>query len=400
MRLLYFAPHVSWPLTTGARLRDYHLARQLGMHCSLSFVGLRAPSEQEPASPPADCHFERNITLARGKAYTPLKIVKGLAGPEPITLLNYFDPAAGARLGRLVDELEIDAVQLESVHLLPYLPFIRAARRRPSVLADWHNIESELMYRFAGNTHSMARRLVARRTAVLIERSENGLLASCRIHTVTSEREQVEMMRRAPGADIRVVPNGVDAGYYARTAPAAAQQTAPAVLFVGSMDYHANIDAVTWFVRKIWPELKQRHPAMRFFIVGRNPPAEVRNLACAAIEVTGTVDDVRPWYARAAAVVVPIRTGSGTRLKILEAMAAGVPVVSTRVGAEGLSVEDGVNIVLADREAEIVRGLDRVISSEPLAHQLCESGKKLVTERYDWSIPGGQLYRIHCEMLT
>ena len=105
------------------------------------------------------------------------------------------------------------------------------------------------------------------------------------------------------------------------------------------MDYHANIDAVTWFSRTAWPEIAPKHPDLHFTIVGRDPAPAVRALASDRIHVTGTVDDVRPFYASAVAAVVPIRSGSGTRLKILEAMAAGVPVISTRLGAEGIEVE-------------------------------------------------------------
>jgi glycosyltransferase involved in cell wall biosynthesis len=404
MRILYFAQQASWPLTTGARLRNYHLARQLGAHCSVTFAGLRESSEAEPPDPPANSGFERNITLTRAKAYTPWKILRGLLGPTPVTLLNYFDRDAAASLARIVEDCQIDAVQVESVHLMPYLPRILGARRRPAVLIDWHNIESELMYRYGAMATGPARMFAVKRTAFLIEKSEDRLLASCRIHTVASERERTELLRRSPGSDVRVVPNGVDVNYYSDAAMAAERPAfpgdqGPVLLFVGSMDYHANIDAVLWFARQIWPELKRRHARAHFFVVGRNPPPEVRNLAGGDITITGTVDDVRPWYAGAAAVVVPIRTGSGTRLKILEAMAAGVPVISTRLGAEGLSVLDGLDIILADGEAEMAQGIDRVLSSEPLKRQLREAARKLVADRYDWSFPGRQLYRIHCEML-
>jgi glycosyltransferase involved in cell wall biosynthesis len=399
MRILYFAPHSSWPLTTGARLRDYHLARQLGARCSLTFAGLIAPGEEQPPDPPAGSNFESNITLTRGPAYTPVKILRGLLGPVPVTLLNYFHHSAADRLAKIIDEREIDTVQMESVHLLPYLPAIRATRRNPPVLADWHNIESELMYRFAAQARNPLRRWAANRTAYLIERSEERLLASCRFHTVASERERDALRRRSPGADIRVVFNGVDVDFYSEASPIALAD-APALLFVGSMDYHANIDAVLWFVRKIWPELKRTHPRLVFFVVGRNPPSEIRELASDGITITGTVDDVRPWYRNATAAVVPLRTGSGTRLKILEAMAAGVPVISTTLGAEGLDVSHRSDILLADTRVDIVAAVNQVIASEPLQHQLRQAGRTLVTERYDWRALGTRLYEIHSEMLA
>src|SRR6202034_3746319 len=118
------------------------------------------------------------------------------------------------------------------------------------------------------------------------------------------------------------------------------------ILFVGSMDYHANIDAMTWFTRTAWPEIARARADLRLVIVGRDPAPEVRALASDRIRVTGTVEDVRPYYASALAAVVPLRSGSGTRLKIFEAMAAGVPIVSTRLGAEGIDAQNLVHFFL------------------------------------------------------
>jgi glycosyltransferase involved in cell wall biosynthesis len=148
-------------------------------------------------------------------------------------------------------------------------------------------------------------------------------------------------------------------------------------------------------VKEAWPTLKQRLPALQFTIVGRNPAPQVQALAAADIVVTGTVDDVRPFYRRALALAVPLRVGSGTRLKILEAMAAGVPVVSSRLGAEGLDVVDGENILLADAATEVVSAITRLSADCALRARLIESGRKLVTDRYDWSSLGQRLYDIH-----
>ena len=170
---------------------------------------------------------------------------------------------------------------------------------------------------------------------------------------------------------------------------------------LGSMDYHANIDAVMEFAGKTWPGIRTAHPSARFVIAGRNPPAEVRALAgLPNIEVTGTVDDIRPWYLSAFVVVVPLRTGSGTRLKILEAMAAGVPVVSTRLGAEGLEVTDGVDIVLAESPGETMEAVDALYGPPDRWRALAEAGRRLVKKRYDWGILGERLFEIHASVMN
>jgi glycosyltransferase involved in cell wall biosynthesis len=170
------------------------------------------------------------------------------------------------------------------------------------------------------------------------------------------------------------------------------------ILFVGSMDYHANIDAVIWFSRVAWPQIARRHSELQFTIVGRDPAPEVRALASDRICVTGTVDDVRPFYASAVAAIVPLRSGSGTRLKILEAMAAGVPVVSTRLGAEGIEAQDDVHLLLADVGPEFAAAVDRVVSSAETRVRLSQAARALVCRIYDWSIIGKQLHAIHADL--
>jgi glycosyltransferase involved in cell wall biosynthesis len=165
------------------------------------------------------------------------------------------------------------------------------------------------------------------------------------------------------------------------------------------MDYHANVDAVRWFVREIWPAVAQKYPDLEFIIVGRNPTFEVRQLASHRIKVTGTVEDVRPYYASALGLVAPLRVGSGTRLKILEAMSAEVPVVSTRLGAEGIDVQNDVHLLLADSEAEFSAAIDTIATSVPTRSRLTGAARDLVVSRYDWSAAANELYRIHRDCL-
>jgi glycosyltransferase involved in cell wall biosynthesis len=261
------------------------------------------------------------------------------------------------------------------------------------------------MWRYAETTGNWAKKLAAKRTARLIERAEDRLLDTCATHTVTSERERQRLLARCPCANIHVIPNGVDASYYsAKEIAEASRRTGErdskkTILFVGSMDYHANIDAVTWFSRAAWPQIARNHSEIHFTIVGRDPAPEVFALASDRIHVTGTVDDVRPFYASAVAAVVPLRSGSGTRLKILEAMAAGVPVVSTRLGAEGIVAENDVHLLLADSGPEIAAAVHRVASSAETRARLSQVARALVRSAYDWSVIGNWLYEIHADLV-
>ncbi len=286
--------------------------------------------------------------------------------------------------------MPFDAVQMESIHLVLYLETIQKLNNPPPAILDWHNIESELMRRYAEGTSNPAKKLIAKRTAQLLENLENQALRSFTAHTVVSERERDKLLARYPGAPIRVIPNGVDTAAFRgdRVSNPSGRQT---LLFVGSMDYHANSDAVLWFCRAIWPGAAAEFPQLDFKIVGRNPPDSVKALAGPRIIVTGTVDDVRPFYHEAFAVVVPLRVGGGTRLKILEAMAAAVPVVSTNLGAEGIEAQHQREILLADSPEEIIASIRALLTQTELAPRLRTAALTLVARHYDWGVLGKKL---------
>lgn len=403
MRLLYFTPQQIWPVNSGSRLRNYHLARQLAMRSSVTLVEMGSAGSRNRIQA-GDSDLTSVVTLDKGRPYTASTVLRGLAGPTPMTVLNCWSPRSASQLADVLRSNEFDTVQMEGVHLMKFLPMIQKAPGRPAVVVDWHNVESELMWRYADAAGNWAKKIAARRTAKLIEGAEDRLLDTCAMHTVTSERERQKLMARRPGANIQVIPNGVESSFYsAKNLADSRRKTSmgdpkPTILFVGHMDYHANVDAVTWFSQAAWPEISRTHPDLHFTIVGRDPSPEVRGLASNRIHVTGTVDDVRPFYASAVAAVVPLRVGSGTRLKILEAMAAGVPVVSTKLGAEGIDIEHNIHFLQADSGPDFAAAVHQIASSDETRLRLSQAARELVCKIYDWSIIGNRLFRLHEEL--
>lgn len=396
MRVLYFSPRDCWPITTGARLRDFHLARQLASKASLTYIGFTTDATKRERLEPL-CNSEV-ILVQREGGYAPLNLLRGAAGPTPISVLNYTSRAMMTELERLLGEQSFDAIQVEGVHLYAYVNRIRELAPRARLICDWHNIESELMARFADNGPSAARRLYARRTAGLLRKLENRLLGLANAHTVCSGRERDALLKRAPNARIEVVGNGVDVDYFDwRNHDPVERED---LVFVGSMDYHANIDAATYFADEIWPLVRARRPDLRFIIVGSRPTAEVLALGSRpGITVTGTVEDVRPYYRGALAVMAPVRVASGTRLKVLEAMAAGAPVISTTLGAEGLAVTHGRDILLADTPAAIADAVVTLQAESSEWRTIAANAHRLVKSRYDWGIVGETLRRLYAEQL-
>jgi glycosyltransferase involved in cell wall biosynthesis len=339
-----------------------------------------------------------NVILVRREAgYAPANLLRGMLGPTPISVLNYTSAAMVKELERLLRARDFDAVQIEGVHLFAYLNQIRTLAPRARIVCDWHNIESELLLRYAGNSPGLARRMYARRTTSLLHRLELQLLSLCSAHTVCSERERQILLEYAPGTRIEVIGNGVDVEYFIQTE---ASDTRRSLVFVGSMDYHANIDAAVYFANEVWPTVRARRPDLQFIIVGSRPTAEVLALGQQpGIRVTGTVEDIRPFYGSALAVVVPLRVGSGTRLKVLEAMAAGTPVISTTLGVEGLSVSDGAEFRLADSSSAMADAATSLQAGSAEWRKIAVNARQLVKSRYDWPIIGEKLRRLYAEQL-
>ncbi len=198
-----------------------------------------------------------------------------------------------------------------------------------------------------------------------------------------------------PVMNLAVIPNGVNTAQYG---PLPERHGSKEILFVGKMNYAPNVDGVLFFYREIFPLIRNQVPQARLLIVGAEPVPEVQSLASdPAVEVTGYVEDTVPYYQRACLSVVSLRAGSGTRLKILESMALGRPVVSTTLGCEGLAVTHRENILVADTQGDFAAQTIRLLNDERLRRRLVVNGRRLVETSYDWEIIGQQLLKVYSE---
>jgi sugar transferase (PEP-CTERM/EpsH1 system associated) len=396
LRVLQFAPRVPWPLDTGAKLRNYHLARVLAEHFPMTLLAF---GEQNSTGSDLQKVYERIVTVPRDERYSARKVLRGAIGSTPLPLLNYTTEEMKQALRALLNEQSFDLIQVESVHLMDYLPLIRSITQKSFVICDWHNVESELMKQYSEREQSFARRSYAGRTARLMKAAERRALDQFDAHVVVSAEDAERLCAVKSSARVVVIENGVDARYYSEIGDESTPRNR--VVFVGSMDYHANIDAAIHFAQNAWPVVHKNNPDLIFTIVGRDPSPAVRQLSSiAGVEVTGSVADLRPYYREAVIAVVPLRVGGGSRLKILEAMAAGVPVVSTKLGAEGLQVMHGENILLAHDDSDLVDKIEVMIAGATLRSQIIANARALVTGRYEWSELGRALSRVYTDLIA
>jgi sugar transferase (PEP-CTERM/EpsH1 system associated) len=401
MRILWLKSDLLLPLDKGGKLRTWHLLRHLARRHEISYVSF-ADSDQ----PPADVGGMRDVasrivTIPRsdppkGSLRFYADAARHLLHPLPYAVAKYRSRRFEATVERL---LASDAFDLVVCDFL--FPAINLPRRIPCPAVIFtHNVESEIWRRHAETRqgrfsrwlYESQHRRMLRYEASALGRFD-GVLAVSAADRATFERLYPGALRAAA----HVIPTGVDTAYFTPPAPQPIYQNGPhsrRLVFTGSMDWLPNEDAMLFFCREALPLIQRAEPEAQLTIVGRAPTAAVKALANQhGVTVTGSVDDVRPYLRDAAAYVVPLRIGGGTRLKIFEAMAAGKAVVSTSIGAEGLPVTNGEHLLIADKPHELANAVVRLMRDENRRRELGDTARALVVERYDWAAVAGDLER-------
>ena len=311
--------------------------------------------------------------------------LRSLASACSFDRLRVTVPALQRALDRVLNVRRFDIVNLE----FPYLGYchLRQAppgERPPALVVDSHEIAYDLARQFAVAGASLGRRLYAganwrklRREELRIYREADG------VYLCSAEDEQ-RLLDQIPKAITAVIPNAADIEYY-KPRPTDPPPDGRTVIYFGLLSTIPNVDGVTHFVRDIWPHIAEAHPEARCKIIGGRPPPSLQALAGPRVELTGFVPDLRPHLAAAAAIVVPLRLGGGTRLKIVEAMAMGKAIVSTTLGAEGIEAVSGRDIIVEDEPAAFAGAVNRLLEDPSLAARIGESARLAAVERYSWS---------------
>jgi sugar transferase (PEP-CTERM/EpsH1 system associated) len=381
-RILLLSPWMPWPPHDGGRIRILNTLRHLGQRHRLTLV---APSRSAADAEALDelSPLCEQVVTARLPAHTRAVLGRALRGAlqrRPLVQGIHYAPALAARVRALTGSRDYDIVQVEFSWFTPYLKALHPASRARTVLT-MHNVETLRFARELRARTTLGRRLALGWDQLVAGAWEGRAVRGVDAVAVVSEAERGWVEQVAPAARVAVVPNGVDTEHFRPVAAA----PGGALVFTGAMDYPPNVDAVVWFVREVWPLVRGRDPARRLEVVGRAPDPRVRALnGEAGVRVTGEVADVRVLLGQAAAVVVPLRAGGGTRLKILEAMAMARPVVSTTLGAEGLEARPGADLLIADTPTDFAGAVLSVLASRELAGRLGEAGRRLAVARYDW----------------
>jgi glycosyltransferase involved in cell wall biosynthesis len=382
MRILWVKAGKLLPVDTGGKIRSFNILRKLVRDNTLTtlsyYGGARDPDYDVALAkelPGAHCIY---TGAPEGGVLQALDYLWRLPNPTPYAVSKFTDRQVVQTLREWLPGNRFDVAVCDflsaSLNFPEELPL-------PCVLFQ-HNVESSLWTRMANTETSPVHRPLYRIEARKMERYERVTLRRFHHVIAVSETDKQQMLAMDPSCSISVVPTGVDTEKY-QVFPSASGDL-PRIVFTGSMDWEPNIDAVEWFCREIWPPIVSHFPQAKFQIVGRNPHARVKQLASSSVEVTGTVASVSDYLRDAAVVIVPLRIGGGTRLKIFEAMAMGKALVSTTIGAEGLDVTSGENCILADNPRTFGDGILTLLSDVPLRRKY-ERAAAALAARFDWS---------------
>ncbi|UVJ42590.1 glycosyltransferase family 4 protein [Pseudomonas sp. LS1212] len=395
MRILWTLPYLPWPTTSGGRTRQFHLLRAMAERGHRITLLVQSRSDlTEQARQALEPWLERLIVLPRRALKNPLTLL-ALTNPAypTLTVVNGLAPRLRHEFERLLEE-DWDVIQIE--HSYSFQPFERAlqASRRPFVLIE-HNIESAM-----GICAELLPLWVRPFTAFdrwRYRRWETRVYAQATEVVAVSQRDAdyISSMIERP---VQVVVNGVDCAHYEQISPALHSQR---LLFVGNFEYGPNVDAIEWALEEILPQVWMSNPAVRFAICGHALPSSWKlRWSDPRIEWQDFCQDLRDLQRHSAIFFAPLRYGGGSKVKVLEAMAAGLPVVTTSQGVSGLDVENGQHYLGSDDPADLALIISQLLSQPLRFKQLSEAARTFVCQEHDWSVAANQLESVYAQLLA
>lgn len=379
-RLLFVSTVFLFPADTGGRIRTANILRGMkGGRFEIVLASPAAAGVERHAGELARV-ADRFVSWPAVRDYPLRRFARlaQLARALPISVATDRLPAGQAAVAREL-QMPPDLVLVDFAHAAVLLP----EAVKPPIVVFTHNVEAEIYERHAERAPDALRRWVWRDQGAKMRLFEGAALRRAGTVIAVSERDREQLARRYGLASVATIPTGVDLDYFSFVRPR--EPAGETLVFTGSMDWRANIEGIEHFMDAVWPRIVALRPNARFVVVGRNPPADLvaraRNRGL-AWQFTGFVDDVRPFVRQADAYVIPLRIGSGTRMKAYEAMALGCPVVSTALGMEGLTAEPDRHFLLADDPAAFAQAAIRLLQETDLRQRMAAEARALVAENF------------------
>jgi polysaccharide biosynthesis protein PslH len=390
LNILYVSPMPASPPRFGAQARMHGLMTQLARRHDLTAVMLfddEFDADECRRAMQAYCGEAVMVPNPYGREGLTKRLLqlRSLASTPSFERLRVTLPVLQQTLDQILRARRFDIVNLEFPYLGHYdLRQAPPGERPPPLVVDSHEIAYDLARQFARAGGNLGRRLYAGANWRKLRRDELGTYRAADGVYLCSAADERRLLNQVPGVRTTVIPNAADVEYY-QPRPTDPVPDGRTVVYFGLLSTIPNIDGVIHFAQDIWPRIAKAAPEARCKIIGGRPPPPLLALAGPRVKLTGFVSDLRPHLAAAAAVVVPLRLGGGTRLKIVEAMAMGKAIVSTTLGAEGIEAVPGRDLLVEDQPAAFANAVHRLLTEPGLAARIGQSARQLAVERYGWS---------------
>jgi sugar transferase (PEP-CTERM/EpsH1 system associated) len=395
MRVLWLKNNLLHPLDSGGKIRTYQMLRRIKEIHEIHFAAFDDGARDTGAAGRAGEYCHRLFTVdppptpAKGSPAYYAKVLGGFFDRYPFTVSSYRSPKMRDLVARLVSENHYDRLVADFLTMCLNIPMPLDL----PVVHFSHNVEAMIWRRHVRNERNPFKRIVFARERERVERFEREVIKTYALTVAVSEADCDYFRRTYGGRRVEYIWTGVDTDFYA---PQGGAEVPDSIVFLGSMDWMPNVDAVQHFVRSVYPLIKREVPGATLSVVGRSPGSSLSALAEAdpSIVVTGTVPDTRPFVDRACVAVVPIRIGGGTRIKIYEMMAMAKAVVSTSIGAEGLHYANGENILIADEPREFARLTVKALREADWRASIGVNARSFVASRCSWEAVARQFMEL------
>jgi len=403
MNILWLSSNVPYPPKGGALQRNYNLIKEMSKNNDIYLLAFN-----QKALLPKDidvevavkklkdyCKYIEVVPLPsdRSKLSKYLLLLKSLFTTKPYTVNWNISRQMGELVNNVTLEFKPDLIHYDTIGFTEYY---NKTFKGPQTL-NHHNIESAMMYRRYEKETNIFKRLYFYQEAIKIRNYEKKYCGLFEVNLTVSEDDESTLRKNIGTKDIEIIPNGVDTNYFYTKKNNIQTKS---MIFAGGMGWYPNRDAMIYFAKEIWPLLKEQYNDIKMTVIGRKPPESLLKLSSLDknFSVTGFVDDVRPYLDNALIYVCPIRDGGGTRLKILDALSMGKPIVATSTAVEGIAVQNEKNVLIANTPDQFVRQIKRLIENKTLRDDLSKSGRELVEEYYDWVAIGNKMNNLYSKL--
>ncbi len=397
MNILLLTQVLPYPLDSGPKIRIYYVLKHLTKRYKVTLVALiRSEHERQYVSVLSSLGIEVHaISMPRSYWHDILSLGRSMSNGQPFMILRHYSQDVQHTIDTLLQNKGFDLIHVDQIKMAQYAQHVTWLPR----LIDKHNAYAFVVKGVAETDPSPLKRMVARMEWPRLARYEGQVCRTFdQILAVTEKDKKTLTQFAGQECDITVMPIAIDAS---NIQPVHRQEGARDILSIGSMFYPPNVDGTLWFVEQAYPLVKAQMPDVKLYLVGSRPARSIVRLGQRdpSIIVTGYVEDTIPYIERSALLIAPLHFGSGMRVKILDALTRGIPIVSTSFGCEGIAVTHGQDILIADRADDFATAVLRVIQDRELAHNLAANGRRLVEEVYDWRVVYRTLDEVYARML-